>query len=160
HNPPVLVLDEPTAGVDIELRQQLWSNLRELNARGTTILLTTHYLEEAERLCDQVAIIDHGRVVACDTTEALLRRVDIKELAVTVDRDLDAVPAALDRFDVRLDGTRRLVFRYRPSRIRANELLGAVAEAGLGILDLRTVESDLEDVFLEVTRGTEGGAAA
>ena len=99
HNPPVLVLDEPTAGVDVELRQQLWRYVRELNARGVTVLLTTHYLEEAEQLCDRIAIINHGRVIACDTTAALLRRLDAKELSIIVDRDLTAVPAALGRFD-------------------------------------------------------------
>ena len=117
HNPPVLVLDEPTAGVDVELRQQLWRYVRELNARGVTVLLTTHYLEEAEQLCDRIAIINHGRVIACDTTAALLRRLDAKELSIIVDRDLTAVPAALGRFDVVLKDSRRLVVRYQPSRM-------------------------------------------
>src|SRR5262245_40474145 len=92
HNPPVLVLDEPTAGVDVELRQQLWRYVRQLNAEGVTVLLTTHYLEEAEQLCDRIAIIDHGRLIACDTTAALLRRLDAKEISIVVDRDLAAVP--------------------------------------------------------------------
>ena len=92
HNPPVLVLDEPTAGVDVELRQQLWRYVRELNARGVTVLLTTHYLEEAEQLCDRIAIINHGRVIACDTTAALLRRLDAKELSIIVERDLTGGP--------------------------------------------------------------------
>src|ERR1700755_2331998 len=91
HSPPVLVLDEPTAGVDVELRQQLWTYVKELNARGVTVLLTTPYLEEAEQLCDRIAIINHGRVIACDTTAALLRRLDAKELSIIVDRDLTAV---------------------------------------------------------------------
>src|SRR3546814_13089185 len=82
HQPPVLVLDEPTAGVDIELRQQLWANVRELNRAGTTVLLTTHYLEEAEELCDRIAIINHGKVIACDDTDRLLVRLDNKALTL------------------------------------------------------------------------------
>src|SRR3546814_3669439 len=82
HNPPVLVLDEPTAGVDIELRQSLWGFVRELNANGTTVVLTTHYLEEAEELCDEIAIIDRGRLVARDATRALVGRLDTKELRI------------------------------------------------------------------------------
>jgi ABC-2 type transport system ATP-binding protein len=152
HNPPVLVLDEPTAGVDVELRQQLWRYVRELNARGVTVLLTTHYLEEAEQLCDRIAIINHGRVIACDTTAALLRRLDAKELSIIVDRDLTAVPAALGRFDVVLKDSRRLVVRYQPSRIRVAQILTAVHDAGLEIVDLSTLEADLEDIFLQLTR--------
>jgi ABC-2 type transport system ATP-binding protein len=152
HNPPVLVLDEPTAGVDVELRQQLWRYVRELNARGVTVLLTTHYLEEAEQLCDRIAIINHGRVIACDTTDALLRRLDAKELSIIVDRDLTAVPAALGGFDAVLKDSRRLVVRYQPSRIRVAQILTAVHDAGLEIVDLSTLEADLEDIFLQLTR--------
>ncbi len=153
HNPPVLVLDEPTAGVDVELRQQLWRYVRELNAGGVTVLLTTHYLEEAEQLCDRIAIINHGRVIACDTTAALLRRLDAKELSIVVDRDLTAVPAGLAAFDTVLKDPRRLVIRYQPSRARVAEILAAVTGAGLAIVDLSTLEADLEDIFLQLTRG-------
>ena len=89
HKPPVLVLDEPTAGVDVELRQQLWSQIRALNRSGTTILLTTHYLDEAQELCDRIAFIDHGEVIACDTTEALLERVDRKEVTFSLGEPLE-----------------------------------------------------------------------
>jgi ABC-2 type transport system ATP-binding protein len=153
HNPPVLVLDEPTAGVDVELRQQLWRYVRRLNAEGVTILLTTHYLEEAEQLCDRIAIINHGRLIACDSTAALLRRLDAKELSLLIDHDLDAVPAALGAFDAQLKGPRRLVVRYQPSRTRVAEILAAVQAAGLEIVDLTTLEADLEDIFLQLTRG-------
>jgi ABC-2 type transport system ATP-binding protein len=153
HNPPVLVLDEPTAGVDIELRQQLWAHVRELNRRGTTILLTTHYLEEAEELCDRIAIINHGRVIACDTTEALLRRLDSKSITVLLGRDLDAVPAPLSRFHVELADPRRLVFRYRPSEGPVPQFLAALGEQNLAVVDLTTEETDLEDLFLQLTRG-------
>jgi ABC-2 type transport system ATP-binding protein len=152
HAPPILVLDEPTAGVDVELRQQLWAYVRQLNASGTTILLTTHYLPEAESLCDRIAIINHGRLIACDTTAGLLARIDAKELRLIVDRDLTGVPPALAPFDVQLSGPRELVFRYRPSKGQVGELLEAARSAGLGIVDMTTEESDLEDIFLQLTR--------
>ncbi len=152
HSPPVLVLDEPTAGVDVELRQQLWAHVRELNARGITILLTTHYLEEAERLCDRIAIINHGRLICCEETETLLRRLDLKELAITVAQDVTQIPAQLTRFEAELRPHRQIVIRYRRSQTPAAEILAAVQAAGLNILDLTTEESDLEDIFLQLTR--------
>jgi len=152
HTPPVLVLDEPTAGVDVELRQQLWRYVRELNAAGTTVLLTTHYLEEAEELCDRIAIINHGRVIACEPTVALLRRLDSKELVFIVEEDLAAVPVPLTRFDAQLQSPRRLMLRYQPSRTRIGEILAAVQATGLNIADMTTLEADLEDIFLQLTR--------
>jgi len=152
HAPPVLVLDEPTAGVDVELRQSLWAYVRALNAGGTTVLLTTHYLPEAEELCDRIAIIDNGRLIACDTTAALVARLDRKTLKLTLERDVAELPAALAAYGARLESPRRLVFSYRPSRTRVGELLAAAQAAGLGIVDLSTEESDLEDIFLELTR--------
>jgi ABC-2 type transport system ATP-binding protein len=160
HTPPVLVLDEPTAGVDVELRQQLWAHVRALNAAGTTILLTTHYLEEAQELCDWIAIIDRGQVVACDTTEALLRRVDAKELRIAVAETLARLPAALAAFHVELTGPSRLVFHYQPSRTRVAEFLDAVRAAGLTIVDVTTVETDLHDIFLQLTGTARASAEA
>ncbi|MEW5704152.1 MAG: ABC transporter ATP-binding protein [Pseudomonadota bacterium] len=152
HDPPILVLDEPTAGVDVELRQQIWELLRELKAEGTTVLLTTHYLEEAERLCERIAILDHGRLVACDSTEALLRRMDQREIVVTVAEDLHAVPAALGRFRVSFQPPRCLRFGFRTSETGIVEILKAVHDAGLNLTDLSTRESDLEDLFLQLTQ--------
>jgi ABC-2 type transport system ATP-binding protein len=152
HNPPVLVLDEPTAGVDVELRQQLWSYVRRMNAEGTTVLLTTHYLEEAEQLCDRIAIINHGRVIACDSTNALLARLDRKELVFILAEDLGAVPPPLERFAAELQGPRRLLIRYQPSQTRIGEILAAVQAAGLNVIDMTTLETDLEDIFLQLTR--------
>jgi ABC-2 type transport system ATP-binding protein len=162
HNPPVLVLDEPTAGVDVELRQQLWGYVRKLNAAGTTVLLTTHYLEEAEELCDRIAIINRGRVIACEPTAALLRRLDSKELVFIVEEDLAAVPGPLLRFDAQLQSPRRLMLRYQPSRTRIGEILAAVQATGLNIVDMTTLEADLEDIFLQWTRHdtAEAGHAA
>jgi ABC-2 type transport system ATP-binding protein len=155
HSPPVLVLDEPTAGVDVELRRQLWEHVRGLNARGTTILLTTHYLEEAEELCDRIAIIDRGEVVACDTTEALLRRIDAKELHIALAEPITALPPSLDGLHVELMGPGRLCFHYQPSRARLDELFEQLRAAGLAIVDVTTHESDLEDIFLQLT-GSHG----
>ena len=159
HNPPVLVLDEPTAGVDVELRQQLWSHIRQLNRAGTTILLTTHYLEEAQELCDRIAIINHGEVIACDTTEALLKRMDRKELTIVLGEHLSALPDALAHYRVEFIAPRRLVFRYRPSQTRIRDILNDVRENGLTITDLSTQESDLEDLFLELTSEKRAPAA-
>lgn len=152
HNPPVLVLDEPTAGVDIELRQSLWGFVRELNANGTTVVLTTHYLEEAEELCDRVAIINHGQAIACEDTKALVARLDNKELRLTVAEEISALPGEFSDFHVDLPGDNQLVFRYRTSETQVGAILGAVAAAGLTVTDLTTKEPDLEDVFLELTR--------
>ncbi|MEO0035184.1 MAG: hypothetical protein RLZZ501_1207 [Pseudomonadota bacterium] len=153
HAPPVLVLDEPTAGVDLELRQHLWEAVRAMNAQGVTILLTTHYLEEAEQLCDRIAIINHGRLAALDTTANLLGRIDGKTLLLTLDRDLDpaGLPPALVRFAPEIRPGRRMVIRYRPSEIAVGAILAEIAAAGLGIIDLTTEQTDLEDIFLQLT---------
>ena len=150
HTPPVLVLDEPTAGVDVALRRQLWAMLREMNAAGTTIVLTTHYIEEAEALCERVAILDRGRLVACDSTRALLRRSDAKRMTLTLAQRLADVPAALARFEPRLEDG-RLVIRYAPSRTTGGDILGSVAAAGLTVVEVATREAGLEEVFLGLT---------
>ncbi len=162
HNPPVLVLDEPTAGVDIELRRQLWENVVELNRRGTTVLLTTHYLEEAEELCDRIAIINHGKVVAHDEKSKLLGRLDAKTLRFTVREAIEAVPDALQPFEPQIvpgDSEGRalteMTVRYRPSATNAGDIVGAIYEAGLTLVDLSTEETDLEDIFLQLTRDAD-----
>ncbi len=151
HNPPVLVLDEPTAGVDIELRAQLWDYVRELHAGGTTVVLTTHYLEEAEALCDRIAIVNNGQIVANDLTSVLLATAGDKKLIVTVDRDLTAVPDGLGGA-VELKGDRTLAITFDKRLTNAGEVLANVGAAGLGIIDVSTQEADLEDVFLKLTR--------
>lgn len=154
HAPPVLVLDEPTAGVDIELRQLLWDYVRQLHAAGTTIVLTTHYLEEAESLCDRIAIINHGSVVANDETGRLLGTTGDKVLELTIDRDLDNVPAELASCKaVELKGPRQLAITFDKRSTNAGAVLAMLSAAGLGVLDVSTREADLEDVFLELTSG-------
>ncbi len=157
HQPPVLVLDEPTAGVDIELRQQLWTYVRSLNDAGVTVVLTTHYLEEAEELCDRIAIINHGRVIAKEPTSELLGKAQEKIVEVTVDRDVAAMPENACFGNVALKGTRTLEITYAKDRVNAGEVLGAIQRDGYGIVDVSTKESDLEDLFLILTRASNNG---
>ena len=162
HSPPVLILDEPTAGVDVELRRQLWVTMRDLNARGTTILLTTHYLEEAQELCDRVAIINHGELVACDDTSALLARLDSKEMLITVDRDITDIPDVLGTFRTALPTPRQISVSYPPSQAHSGQIIAAMQDAGYVITNLSTKEAALEDVFLRLTSGgpTDGARQA
>jgi ABC-2 type transport system ATP-binding protein len=152
HRPPVLVLDEPTAGVDVELRQQLWAYVRELNNAGTTVLLTTHYLQEAEELCDRIAIMAQGRLVACDTRDGLMQRIDSKTLTLVIDQQLDTLPPGLAALGGMLDAPNRLVFHYRRSEAYVNHILAAVQDHRLSVIDLSTEEAKLEDIFLQLTR--------
>ncbi len=156
HSPPVLVLDEPTAGVDVELRQQLWAYVRELNQRGVTVVLTTHYLEEAEQLCDRIAIINHGKLIANKPTRALVGMAQEKVVEVTVDRDVPAPPANICFQKIELKGERTLVITYRKDQANAGQVLDAVQKDGYGIVDVSTREADLEDVFLNLTRAANG----
>ena len=151
HSPPVLILDEPTAGVDVELRRSLWAYVRELHAAGTTIILTTHYLEEAEELCDTIAIVNHGEIIACEPTGQLLQRLDHKTLTLTPKTPLTDIPDTLSDLDARLrpDGNLAITFRSRDTGI--GRLLEQVREAGISIADLATEEPDLEDVFVALT---------
>ncbi|MEA3041294.1 MAG: type transport system ATP-binding protein, partial [Sphingomonadales bacterium] len=152
HSPPILVLDEPTAGVDVELRQQLWDYVRELNGQGVTIVLTTHYLQEAEELCDRIAIINHGRLIANETTRTLVGMAQEKAVVVTVDRDVAVAPVAPCFDKIELTGERTISITYRKDRVNAGEVLAALQREGLGIVDVSTRDPDLEDVFLNLTR--------
>lgn len=152
HSPPVLVLDEPTAGVDVDLRRQLWDHVRELHAQGVTIVLTTHYLEEAQELCDTIAIINHGQVIACEPTPQLIGRLDQKTLVVT---PCDAIKPPLSGFEdlsFAMRPTGAFALTYRTSEHSVEDLLDRVRAAGVAIKDLSIEEADLEDVFMELTR--------
>ena len=152
HSPPILVLDEPTAGVDIELRQLLWEFVRRLNRDGVTVVLTTHYLEEAEQLCDRIAIIHHGRLIANEPTRELIAKAQDKVVAVEFDRAITTLPdnACFDR--VERTGERTIEIQYRKDRVNAGEVLTALAREGYEIVDVSTKDPDLEDVFLALTR--------
>ena len=157
HNPPILILDEPTAGVDVELRRQLWSYVRRLNAEGVTILLTTHYLEEAQELCDTIAIVNRGEVVACEPTGQLLRRLDTRNVVVTPEEPLTAAPV-LAGFETQLRNGGGFAVTYKTDQSSVEQVLAAVRAAGLHIRDIVTEDPDLEDVFLALTYNAPNAA--
>ncbi|MBN8543977.1 MAG: ABC transporter ATP-binding protein [Alphaproteobacteria bacterium] len=151
HAPQVLILDEPTAGVDVELRSQLWDYVKELNRKGTTILLTTHYLEEAEELCDEIAIINHGQIIAHDSKKALMEKVDKKEIFFTLTQALATIPESLADLNPRI-AEGKLAIEYQPSHANMDAVIKRVHEAGLTIKDVSTKEVDLEDIFRSLTK--------
>ena len=150
HSPPILVLDEPTAGVDVELRRQLWDYVRKLHSTGVTIVLTTHYLEEAEELCDRIAIIHHGRVIANEPTRELVSKAQEKAVVVTFDRDVAAVPTNDCFENIALIDERTLEITFRKDKVNAGQVLSALTADGLAIVDVSTRDPDLEDVFLSL----------
>ena len=151
HSPPVLVLDEPTAGVDVELRRQLWELVAEMNARGVTVVLTTHYLEEAEELCERIAIINHGQVIANKTTRELVEMAREKIVVLTLDRDVAEVPSHPAFLKCERTGDRTLEITYDMDRANAGDVLALLQGQGFAIVDVSTREADLEDVFVSLT---------
>ncbi|AEI37953.1 MAG: ABC transporter ATP-binding protein [Zymomonas mobilis subsp. pomaceae] len=159
-SPPVLVLDEPTAGVDIELRQQLWSYVKKLNDQGVTIVLTTHYLEEAEQLCDRIAIINHGHLITNQPTSHLLNMVGDKSMDVILSNKITTLPSILavwmsqhnNHASAEIIAPSRLHIRYDKAKINAGEILAVIEQADLAIVDVSTHEANLEDIFLTLTR--------
>lgn len=154
HNPQVLILDEPTAGVDVELRTQLWEYVKKLNEQGTTIVLTTHYLEEAEELCDYIAVIDHGKIIANDSKRAMMKVLDQKTIRILLQKPIDTIPSALQTFDATLSEPDVIEINYHTREVSMNEILSACANSSLNIQDLSTEEPDLEQVFRYLTRQT------
>ncbi|MBI2382766.1 MAG: ABC transporter ATP-binding protein [Gammaproteobacteria bacterium] len=149
HKPPVVILDEPTAGVDVELRRTLWRFARKLHAEGTTVVLTTHYLEEAEELCQRIAILDRGRLKALEGTGQILARHPFRFLRLTLDGDFRLPPGLEPCVVSRLNGSLELKLKREEQPI--GEVLESVRGAGFRIVDVRTREPTLEDVFLELT---------
>jgi len=156
HTPPILVLDEPTAGVDVELRHELWENVRTLHKQGVTIVLTTHYLEEAEELCDTIAIINHGEVIACEDKHQILSRIDEKELRIELKKPLKTVPAALKKFHSTLASPTCIAIQINKEADDMGRVLAALNKTGLEVHDLTTRETDLEDIFIQLTRKSNG----
>jgi ABC-2 type transport system ATP-binding protein len=152
HKPRLLILDEPTAGVDVELRHTLWEFVREINQAGTTILLTTHYLEEAEQMCGRIAIMHHGELIALEATGSLLERLGTRGVIVHLHRPLAALPAELTAWGARLEGQGRTLRLALPANQTAGDLLGLLARLGLPVADLETKRAALEDVFLQITK--------
>ncbi|HVE86751.1 MAG TPA: ABC transporter ATP-binding protein, partial [Myxococcales bacterium] len=157
HRPKLVFLDEPTAGVDVELRRDLWDYVRRLKAEGTTIILTTHYLEEAEELADRVALIDEGKLQLVEEKTALMRRLGERRLLVTFSTRVDAVPAGAASAGASLSGDGlQLTYVERTGQPTSSAVLGALYAAGLPVLDVETRRSRLEDILLSVLRGPHG----
>jgi len=153
HEPSVLFLDEPTAGVDVELRKDMWALVRRLRASGVTIILTTHYIEEAEAIADRVGVIDQGKLLLVDDKEALMHKLGKRQLVIELETPLPALPEALGAWDLELseDGE-RLVLTYDPHKAHTgiHELLGAIRDAGLVIKDVQTTKTSLEEIFVNL----------
>lgn len=160
HTPPILVLDEPTAGVDVELRRLLWELVVDLNHQGVTVVLTTHYLEEAEQLCDRIAIINHGKLITNQPTRELVGMMREKIVVLTLDRPIDAAPQHPAFVKSVVSGERDLRVTYSKDRINAGEVLALVQSLGYGIVDVSTDEADLEDVFVKLTSAPAGTAVS
>jgi len=158
HQPPVIVLDEPTAGVDVELRRQLWELVSELNAGGVTVVLTTHYLEEAEQLCDRIAIINHGELITNKPTRELVGMAREKVVVLTLDRDVGDLPANPAFLKCERGGDRIIEVTYDKDRTTAGEILAQLQGQGFGIVDVSTREADLEDVFVSLTSEAKDAA--
>lgn len=159
HRPQLLLLDEPTAGVDVELRHGLWEFVREINQQGTTILLTTHYLEEAEVMCDRIAIMNHGELIALEETQKLIRSLSSRQLRLWLEQPLLEVPASLEQYLPQLKEDGNVLLLNLPAGEGAGKVLTLLAESGLKIRDVETDQSGLEEVFIHLTgmKGGDGG---
>jgi len=155
HEPQILFLDEPTAGVDVELRLAMWDAVRSLRENGVTIILTTHYIEEAEEMADRIGVINHGELILVEGKEALIRKLGTKQLTLHLQQPLGSIPAALSGLPLALTaGGRELVFTYDTQHERSGiaSLLGRLQEAGVRFKDLQTSQSSLEDIFVSLVR--------
>ena len=152
HRPPILVLDEPTAGVDVELRQNLWSNVRKLNKQGVTIILTTHLMYEAEEMCNRIAILNKGNLVTLDTTENLLNRIKNKRIIFKVNKVIPVKPDNSNGITFSYKSNNEVIVSYERNKLKIEEIINKVKNSGMEIYDISTDEGDLEDVFINVTK--------
>ena len=152
HQPPIIILDEPTAGVDVELRKNLWENIRLLNKQGVTIILTTHYLEEAEKMCDRIGILSDGNLVALDTTRNLLQRIQTKVVYFTTDKKINIKDKFFESLKIISNEENKLVLSYEKSRINIDKIITEIKKQDVIIQDISTDDGDLEDVFLRLTK--------
>ena len=152
HKPPIIILDEPTAGVDVELRSNLWDNVKQLNKQGVTIILTTHYLNEAEQMCDRIGILNKGKLVALDTTENLLKRVKTKIVKFTVNKKVNIDNSSLKSINIISNEMNGLEVSYEKSSLNINEIIKFINEQNIDLLDISTDDGDLEDVFIRLTK--------
>ena len=153
HDPEILILDEPTAGVDVELRSNLWDSIHLLNNKGKTIILTTHYLHEAEELCDSIAIIDKGKLIACDTKENIKSFINNKKITINYKPKNNFDISELKKMDLKIEyNTNCIVINYIPNEIDFDKILQKIQETGIEVIDMNIKESSLEDVFLKLTK--------
>ena len=152
HQPPILILDEPTAGVDVELRKNLWQNVKELNKLGVTIILTTHYLFEAQEMCDRIAIINNGNLVALDTTQKLLDKIETKKITFRFDNMPEEIKSELNGDQYIFSNNKTLTVNYDKNSDKLSDLLNFFKRKNLKILDISTDDGDLEDVFVKLTK--------
>jgi ABC-2 type transport system ATP-binding protein len=148
HEPKLLILDEPTAGVDIELRREMWDFLKEINANGTTIILTTHYLEEAEQLCKNIAIIDYGELIENTTMKNLLSRLDVQGFLLDMDQSLE-FPPTIGNFKIALEDPMTLNVEIKKDQ-SINHLFDQLTEQGIKVLSMRNKSNRLEEMFIEM----------
>ena len=152
HQPPIIILDEPTAGVDVELRKTLWENVKSLNNQGVTIILTTHYLEEAEKTCNRIGIINHGELVALDTTKNLLDRIQTKIVKFKIKGKSNIKDESLNSLKLLENTNNKLVVSYEKSKINIDMIISKLKGENIEIIDISTDDGDLEDVFLRLTK--------
>ena len=151
HQPPILILDEPTAGVDVELRNNLWNNVKELNKEGVTIILTTHYLFEAQEMCDRIAIIDKGNLVALDTTQKLLDRIQTKKINFKVKNIDKNKILEMKGIHFKINSNESISITYEKNSLNFGEIINYLSQNSIKILDIVTEDGDLEDVFVQLT---------
>ena len=152
HQPPIIFLDEPTAGVDVELRKNLWENVKLLNGQGVTIILTTHYLEEAEQMCDRIGILNKGNLVALDSTKNLLNKIQTKKVNFKLDKPIKIKNDQLNSLKILSINENEINLSYEKNRIKIEEIINLIQKDGIKILDISTDDGDLEDVFLRLTK--------
>ena len=152
HQPPIVILDEPTAGVDVELRKKLWDNVKSLNEKGVTIILTTHYLEEAEKMCDRIGILSQGELVALDTTKNLLNKIQTKIVNFIIDKKPNINEKDLKSLKVISNDNGKLCISYEKSKINIDQIINYLITQNIKIFDISTDDGDLEDVFLRLTK--------
>lgn len=149
HNPKILILDEPTAGADVELRHYLWKLLKELNKKGTTIFLTTHYIEEAEKLCDRICILNKGKIVEIDNKDQLLKRFSKSQITIELKDEIKALPEDIKKYNHKIDDKNLIFFE---DKIKVNEILKAIEKNNLEIIDISIESTSLEDIFVEMVK--------
>ena len=151
HNPPLLILDEPTAGVDVELRGKLWDSIRNLNKQGVTIILTTHYLKEAEILCDRIAVINKGKVIACDRKDKFMQLLDEKELRIDFSEPLKSIPKEIKKYCIEKND-KSLTLKFKKSKISTADIIKIFVEKKFKLREISTKDSDLEDTFIKLLK--------